>query len=388
MSTISEAGTADVRDVPDKRTLPWWAFGLANLAVVSVLSVGAWWLLVDPQWSVLDSYPQPYTAVLFWTIISVVWVAFNFGWLGPARLAQPARGLVGIGVTLALGVGITVLLGYGYGLVDASFAAGRAGGAGFTTGNLVVLFAFFFYVTAVVNWGQWPWSGGTAQPLTGLGEVALLAIPTVAVYALLALPNLATWGDPASALFTVPTLVGWFYSLIVAVVLTGLLTENWPWRLAGSPGRVVALSVIGNVALGTGLYYVLLAVAKALMGGANAAALEAGVTIHAAELGVCWVFWMIAWPNMFGNRPTGRGDAANFTARIAVTFGLGALTYLLYYFALAGPVLHEPQLVGAMHGDALGFVDWAVLWMLWYVLFLGSYGLPPARSDDAVAATP
>lgn len=385
MSTMSEAGTADVRDVPAKRTLPWWAFGLANIAVVGVLSVVAWWLLVDPRWSLLGSYPQPYTAVLFWTIISVVWVAFSFGWLGPARLPQPARGLVGIGLTLAMGVGITLLLGHVYGRVDPSFAADREGGAGFTTGNLIVLFAFFFYVTAVVNWGQWPWSKGTAQPYTGLGEVALLAIPTLAVYALLALPNLATWGDPASAPLPVPTLVGWFYSLIVAVVLTGLLTENWPWRLAGAPGRVVAVSVLGNVALGTGLYHLLLAVATLLMGGANAAALGAGVTIHAAELGVCWVFWMIAWPNVFGNRPTGRGDAVNFAARVAVTFGLGALTYLVYYFLLAGPVLHEPRLVGAMHGDALGFVDWAVLWMLWYVLFLGSYGLPAARPAGAAA---
>jgi len=378
MTTVPDT---TVRSARRDRTLPWWGFGLANIAVVAVLSVLAWWLLVDPEWSPLGGYPQPFTAMLFWTIIAVVWVGFTFGWLGPQRLPQPARGLVGIGLTIAIGVGITLLLAYVWGSIDPSFAADREGGAGFTTGNLVVLFAFFFYVTAVVNWGQWPWSQGTVPPWTGLGELSLLAIPTVAVYGVLALPSLATWGDPATALLSVPTLIGWFYCLIVAVVVTGLLTENWPWRLAGSPVRVTAFSVVGNLLLGTGLYYVLLAMAKVLMGGSNAAALGDGVTVFAAELGVCWVFWMIAWANVFGNYPTDRGPAVNFTVRIVVTLVLGALTYLLYYFVLAGSVLHEPVAVGGMHGDALGFVDWAVLWMLWYVLFLGSYGLPRPRSE-------
>lgn len=362
------------------RTLPWWGFGLANVAVSLALAVLAWWLLVDPEWSPLSSYPQPYTAMLFWTILAVVWIGFTFGWLGPARLPQPVRGLVAIGLSVLVGVGITLLLAHVWGAVDPSFAAARPDGAGYTTGNLVVLFGFFCYVTAVVNWGQWPWAGATRQPWTGLGELALMAVPTVALYALLALPSLATWADPAVAPLALPTLIGWFYSLIVAVVVTGLLTENWPWRLAGAPAAVALVSVPGNLLLGSGLYVLLLGAARLLMGPADAAALGAGVTVHAAELGVCWVFWMIAWANVFGNRPTGHGFAVNAAVRVAVTFALGILTYLGYYFVLAGAVLHESAVTGGMHGDALGFVDWAVLWLLWYVLFLGSYGLPPARS--------
>ena len=46
------------------------------------------------------------------------------------------------------------------------------------------------------------------------------------------------------------------------------------------------------------------------------------------------------------------------------------------YVVLARHVLHEPNAAGSLYGDALGFLDWAVLWTLWYVLFLGSYGLP------------
>jgi hypothetical protein len=33
-----------------------------------------------------------------------------------------------------------------------------------------------------------------------------------------------------------------------------------------------------------------------------------------------------------------------------------------------------------MHGEAPEFIDWAVLWMLWYVSFLGFYGLLRMRT--------
>lgn len=323
--------------------------------------------------------------MLFWTIIATVWLSFTFGWLGPARLSQPVRGLVGMAIALVIGIGVTLLVAYLYGAVDPTFAASREGGAGFTTSNLVVLFAFFFYVTAVVNWGQWPWTS-VDQPLKGLGELGVLAIPTIAFYALLVLPNLATWGDPASALFSVPTLIGWFYSVIVAVVVTGVIAENLPWSLAGGGVRTVVVSLVGNLVLGTIIYYVLLFGATLLMGPANAAGLGAGITLHAAELGVCWVFWMVAWANVFGNRPTHLGAAANIAVRLGVTLVLGVITYPLYYFVLAPAVLHEPVVAGTgLYGDALGFLDLAVLWTLWYVLFLGSYGLPPARQEASDA---
>jgi hypothetical protein len=63
----------------------------------------------------------------------------------------------------------------------------------------------------------------------------------------------------------------------------------------------------------------------------------------------------------FGSWPTNRGDAVNFTVWIVVTLGLGVLAYLLCYFVLAGLVLHERVVAGAMHAEALGFIDWAVL---------------------------
>ena len=387
MATDTDTDARSVGRSSSARTLPWWAFGLANVAVVWVLSVLTWWVLIDPAWSPLHAYPQPYTATMFWTIVSVVWIGFNFEWLGPVRLRQPARGLVAMALSVAIGGTITYLLSHVWGRFDPTFAAAREGGAGYTTGNLVVLFAFFFYVTVAVNWSHWPFAAGSVgQPHTGLAEWGVLMVPTVTLFSLFVLPNLATWAVPGTAFISVPTAIGWFYSVIVSVVVTGVICENWPWRRAGSPGRTMALSVVGNVVVGTVLYYVLLAIAKLLMGPANVAALGPAVTLHAAELGVCWVVWMVTWANAFGNPPGDRGLGATFGIRLGVTFVLGLVTYVLYYFFLAGVVLHEPVAGATLHGDALGFVNLLVLWLLWYILFLESFGLPRMRTGPGDTA--
>lgn len=386
MSTLSATSTDEVRAA---RTLPWWGFGLANTAVVIVLSLVVWWLLIDQQWSPFGgSYPQPFNAVLFWAIIASVWVAFNCEWIGPARLAQPVRGLVGILITLAISAIITSLLAFGYGVIDPSFAASRPEGNGYGTGQLIVLFAFFFYVTAVINWNHWPWGQRLAQPWAGIASIGMLVLPTLVLFGVLAMPSLATWGNPDTALMSSKTLTGWFYSIIVSAIVTGLLWDNMPWALGRTPARTAWFSLIGNLVLGTVIYFGALALATLLMGPANAAAIGPKITSYAAEFGVCWVFWMVAWPNVFGNRPTHMGLAANAAVRTVITLVLGIGTFLLYQFVVAGAVLHETAAGVNMHGDALGFMDLMVLMTLYYVLFLESWGLPRATPDAEANAAP
>ena len=220
------------------RTVPWWAFGLANLAVVCVLGLVSWYLFADPQWSVSDIYPQPLTAWMFWTIIAFVWAGFTFELSPFARLAQPWKGLAVAVVTGGLGALITWLLAAGWGSVDASFAGSRADGAGYILGSLIVLYSFVMYTMSAVNWGHWPWSGsGLRQPWLGAASFGALVVPTLLLYVVFAVPSMATWAEPTAALLDPYTQIGFFYCVVVSSILTGAALGNWPWRLAGSPGR-------------------------------------------------------------------------------------------------------------------------------------------------------
>lgn len=243
------------------------AHGVASVAVILALSLGTWYLLVDPKWSGLDIYPRPFQAVLFWGVVSVVWLGFSLEFWGLDRLRQPVRGLALVAAASAMSIGLTIAFARGYGNFDPTFAADRAGGAGYGASGLWVLFGFFFYVTAVVNWGNWPFvKSGLAQPWLGIAQIAFLFVPTTVLYLILGVPTVADWGQPVDPIMTQATVIGWYYSVITAVVVTGLLTENWPYPLAGSSGKVALASVVGNLALGTGLYFAMKGLAEVLIG--------------------------------------------------------------------------------------------------------------------------
>lgn len=352
----------------------WVAFGVANLAVVVGLSLAGWALLADPVTSPWSFYPMPFNAALFWAILFVVFIGFNAEFAGFNRLAQPWRGLAIVGATVLFAVAVTAILARGVGSIDPDFAADRAGGVGYFTGALFVLFGFGTFVMAVLNWQHWPWPQlGLKQPAIGLAEIAAVAGPTMLVYFVLGLP--AVTQAEAHPLMSVDTVLGWFYSIIVAVLLTGQTLDNWPWRLAGSPGRVALLAVVGNVLVGTVFYIVAVPFVTALLGSTTADALGAGIHQFPAQFGVCWAFWIIFWANAFGNRPTELGWAANYAARVAITFGLGVATFVFYYRFAAEHILHEPAVAPGISGNALGFMDWMVLITLFYVIAFESLGL-------------
>ncbi|WP_372489515.1 hypothetical protein [Candidatus Mycolicibacterium alkanivorans] len=212
------------------------------------LSVAGWYLLADPELSPWSFYPMPFNATLFWAILFVVFIGFNAEFAGFNRLAQPWRGLAITTATAVFAVVVTWLLSAGLGNIDFDFAPGRDGGLGYFTGALFVLFGFGTFVIAVLNWQHWPWPQlGLQQPAVGLAEIAAVAGPTMLLYFVLGLPAVtAADSHPVMAL---DTLMGWFYSVIVSIILTGQALDNWPWRLAGSPGRVALTSTIGNLVL-------------------------------------------------------------------------------------------------------------------------------------------
>jgi AAT family amino acid transporter len=372
---ISDAAEPKPEATPtDQRSRSWIAFGLANFAVVLIVALAGWYLLADPAVSPWHFYPLPFNAALFWAILFVVFIGFNAEFAGFNRLSQPLRGLTITAATILVAVAITWLLSAGLGSIDPDFAADRAGGLGYFTGALFVLFGFGTFVMAVLNWQHWPWPQlGLAQPAVGMAEIAAVAGPTLLLYFVIGLPSV-TLGE-AHPLLSLETVLGWFYSVIVAVLLTGQSLDNWPWRLAGRPARVALASTIGNLVLGTAIYFVALPLVGILFGARTTEALGSGITQYPAQLGVCWAFWIIFWANAFGNRPTGLGLAANLAIRTVVTFGLGVLTFVLYYRFAAEHVLHEPAVAPGVGGNALGFMDWMVLVTLFYVVAFESIGL-------------
>ncbi|MFI9821603.1 hypothetical protein ACIHFC_14200 [Streptomyces sp. NPDC052013] len=366
--------------------MSWLMHGIGNMLVVLVITFGGWYLLADPRVSPFDLYPLPFNAAVFWALLFVVWSGFNLEFFGFDRLRQPLRGVVITASTAVFAVGVTYAFAVGFGHLNADFTASREGDLGYFTAALFVLFAFSTWVLAVVNWSHWPWTDlGLKQPLVGLCEIAFLMLPTVILYAVLGLPAVSR-NTPGMPILGLNTLLGWYYSIVVAVVVTGLTMENWPWRKATGRGRIALFSLVGNAGLGGILYFVLLGICKLIIPTATVAELGDAIHQFPAQLGVCWVAWMIAWANAFGNKPTNLSPAVNLAARVAVTLTLGVLTFIAYYWFAAGTLLHEPVIAGDLHGNALGFVDWFALVTLLYVVGFGSYGLP--KPADETAAEP
>ncbi|MGV9252351.1 hypothetical protein [Streptomyces sp. NPDC003697] len=348
---------------------------------MAALSLATWWLFIDPRWAVLDVYGNPANAVIFWTLFAIVCLAFNLELKGFDRLAQPLRGLAFAAVTIGVGIGITGLLALAWSAVDPSFAPDRVGGAGYFTGAIFVLFVFVTNVPAATVLEHRPWKTlGLGQPWAGIAEIAVATVTSLLLYAVFALPVLASWSGVKDAPLTANEVIGLFYSIVVSVIATGNLTDNWPWNTVRSKGRWFLFTALGNVVLGTCLYFALSGATRILLGSAVRATLGTdGLNVFPAQLGVCWVFWMIFWPNCAGNWPQHLTPAKNRTARVLTTLALAVITFTLYYHVIAPHVLHEPALAPGIAGNALGFIDLAIVWLLLFAI--GGDSWPLSRTN-------
>lgn len=353
----------------------------ATLLIVAVLSLATWWLFIDPQWAVLDVYGNPANAAIFWTLFAIVCLAFNLELKGFDRLAQPLRGLAFAAVTTAAGIGITALLALAWSEVDPSFAPERTGGVGYFTGAVFVLFVFVTNVPAATVFEHRPWKTlGLGQPWAGIAEIAVSTVASVVLYAAFALPVLASWSSVKDAPLSVNEVVGLFYSIVVCVIVTSNLTDNWPWDTVRSKSRWFLFTALGNVVLGIGLYFALSGTTRLLLGADARAALGTdALSLFPAQLGVCWVFWMIFWANCAGSWPQHLTPAKNRTARVLITLALAIVTFTVYYRVIAPHVLHEPAIAPGIAGNALGFMDLAIVWLLLFAI--GAESWPLARTN-------
>jgi AAT family amino acid transporter len=348
-------------------------FALSTFLIIQVGSFLVWELFADPKHGFWKFYPQPFGVYLFWGILVLVFLGFNCGMSGFAGLGQPKCGLASTALTVVLSFVIPALLIHGYGKMDPAFSS--AGNAGHGAAGLIVLIGFYGFGILATGMGGWPWSdAGLEQPIAGITQIFTGLSLTVVGYVLLIYPNVASWSTPDRVLLSLPTSIGWFYSVIVAWLTTFLILDNWPWSVFRSRAGVALAAFFGNFLLGTLIYYAFLAMLEGFLIPADALAkIAASINLWPAQLGVWIAFWLIFWPNVAGNFPTSLSPPANRLIRFAVTWGLGTLSFSFYMHWFAVKVLNEAEIVPGFGGDPLTWVDLLNYVMLIYVVYFGFY---------------
>ena len=373
-------------------------FGLFNVLIILLASWLTWYLLIDPT-GPLGLYPNKAGGVMFWIIIGVVWFAFNGELYWFRNLSQPTKGIILVALTTALSVFIVWFLNVLWGSWSPVFSIDRPpSNFGAFAGALFVLPGFFVWPVLVLTWQHWPWSdSGMKQPYIGIVEFFVGFFITFFLFLFLVFPALAMWPSPdwfhgARPLFTIPTFVGWFYMVpVVHLIITGLF-ERWPWRLMDkNRARMAIVSFFGIVALASLLYPIMLNIAKLLMGPAIAELLsqQGMLNIEAAQLGVCFITWVIIWPIIGSNWPTKFPTAVNYIVRLLITFALGVIFYVFMNRWFGVILLHEPSLAilyGATlpgyetyGGNPLLSIDWVIVMALYYLVYFDSWGLRRLR---------
>lgn len=350
-------------------------FAVASFVIIQAVSLIVWRLFVDPQEAVWKFYPQPFGVYLFWAILVLVFIGFNCGMHGFSHLRQPMGGIASTVVTLALGFGIPMLLIFGYGALDPAFSPRNYAGHG--AAGLIVLIGFYGFGVVANSMDGWPWTdAGLKQPMVGIAQILTGFFLTFVGYLVLIYPSLASWTGPDKVVMSLPTAIGWFYSIITVWLTSVLIFEVWPYSSIRSRAKSALGAFFGNILFGTGLYFVLLALLKHVLIPADALEkIGPAITLWPAQLGVWIVFWLLFWALCCGNAPTSLSPGMNRLVRFIITWGLGIGTFVVYTKWFAVEILHEAAIVPGFGGDPLTWVDLLNLVMLIFVVYFGSYGL-------------
>lgn len=349
-------------------------FSLMSLVIISVGSYLIWVLFADPSVAVWKLYPQPFGVMLFWSILFVVFFGFLGQLWGLGHLPQPVGGLLWIALTTVLALIVSGVLLYGYGAIDPAFDISKGG---YTATAMIVLIGFYTWGILGTSMGHWPWVDlGLKQPWLGIAGFFVGFALTFFGYVILIYPSLASWTSPDRTILPLTTVIGWFYSVIVSWLTTFLILDNWPWTAFGSRAKTAIAALVGNFVIGTGIYFIFLALIKGFLVPEEAqTSLGAAINIWPAHLGVCMSFWLIFWANVAGNPPTGLSPVINRAIRLVITYGLAIATFVAYTRWFAIDVLHEAKISPSFGGDPLTWMDLMIYVMLIYVIYLGSYGL-------------
>ncbi|RHW28405.1 hypothetical protein D0Z08_05445 [Nocardioides immobilis] len=358
------------------------AFGRATpaVAIVSILvvSVGSWWLIGDPEWSVVGakvatpeeaaSKSAIVSCVLFWVIMMHIFTGFTFGNWPFSKVRQPLSGLLQVVADIVLGILATLLWTRGVGHWDPTFSATIVGGAGYTAAAFIVLIGFFAYAFLPTAVAGYPFES-VEGPLANVGQWLLGAFLTTIGVVTLVYPNFNAQLAP-NAPVSLSTAVGWTYSSIVVVIVCGMLLQNAPW--AGIANRhlrsVAALSIV----LGGG--YVVMLILQAVLGLIVPAFVKDAPTylseFETAQLGVCIAACALV-AGLLMSPSTNKSVAASRGLRTAVVVAAGILIYVALMRFVGVRVLHFPAIDGSYGGNPLLWVNWTILIVLWHSVAFG-----------------
>ncbi|WP_250522940.1 MULTISPECIES: hypothetical protein [unclassified Caballeronia] len=367
---------------PSGLVLRPFMFSIAVFLVVHAISLGIWRLFVDAKVAVWKYSPQPFGMYLFWGILVLVFIGFNFGMAGFSTLKQPVRGCIATVVTVGLAFLLPGVLVYGYGTLDPAFSS--VGGVGYGAAGLIVLIGFYGFGILPTGMSGWPWSDSGLKPVVdSVAQLASGCCLTGLGYFLLIYPNLTTASGPHAPLLALPVAIGWFYSVIVAWLTTFLIFDNWPWSMLKRKSHAALAALVGNFVLGTALYAGHLALLRWVLIPSSAVE-KLGITlpIWPAQLGVWIAFWLIFWANVTGNWSNRFGNSTNRVIRASICWGLGLISFEIYTRWFAVSVLHEAEIIPGFGGDPLTWVDLLNYVMLIYVVYFEFYGLSKRKSES------
>jgi len=210
-------------------------FGVVGSAVAVfilsfIVALLTWWAFADPTlpfakavgWA--DTFPFPFLFIVVWLILYIVWFGFNFqlsifDWLPKS---QPARGASLTLISLVM-IGVSYLtLNEAWGRVNPNFHPSTA--TGYLLSAFIVLIGFFTFTAMSITFQHWPFEG-LKQPLQGLAVWLLGLALTFAFFFALVYPAAV---HPTNTPLDFYTMTGWWYSVIVGLLIVSLTFANWP----------------------------------------------------------------------------------------------------------------------------------------------------------------
>ena len=205
----------------------------------------------------------------------------------------------------------------------------------------------------------WPWTdAGMKQPMVGYAQIFIGFFLTVVGYLVLIYPSLASWTAPGKVVMSLPTAIGWFYSVIIVWLTTVLLTDLWPYSYFQNPSRKGPCRIL-----------------RQLRAGHRSLLHSAGSAEECPDTGGC------TGENRSGNQPLAcparcldcssgaplgivlrqcaylpePGNEPDCKSRYCLGLGIGAFVVYMRWFAM--DVLHEAAIVPGFGGDPLTWVD-------------------------------